>query len=226
MAVGCMTGKGIVVEFDFTALDGAELLFATTKSFLKTLDKIDLDGPKEARFLAGRGYQEGLAGLFAAVKTKKTAQKAARDLTKAFAVAVKEAVPSALTSAFRNFVKAFTEKGVKVVIMTRADPEVIKPAFDAAFGESVVLYQEKSDCYGSARWDSWRRACHAADLSHPSVLAITGSGFGVKSALHAGMGSVAVVNDHVAYQDFGGASEAVDELSGKTAKKILRVLGL
>ncbi len=221
-----MTGKGIVVEFDFTALDGAELLFETAGRFLKALDKIELDGPREARFLAGRGYQEGLAGLFAAVRTKQAAQKAARDLMRAFATVVTEAVPSALTPAFRNFVKAFTEKGVAVVIMTRADPETIKPAFDAALGESGVLYQEKSDCYGSARWDSWRRACHAADLSHPSVLAITGSGFGVKSALHARMGSIAVVNDHVAYQDFGGASETLGELSGKTAKKILRVLGL
>ena len=46
----------------------------------------------------------------------------------------------------------------------------------------------------------------------------------MKSALLAGMGSVAVVNDHVAYQDFGGADETVGALDGATADLILGIL--
>ena len=65
----------------------------------------------------------------------------------------------------------------------------------------------------------------AMKMKHATVRAIAGSGFGVKTALVAGMRSIAVINDRVAYQDFGGASEIVDELSGKTAKKILAALG-
>lgn len=221
-----MGDKGIVIEFDFTAIDGAELLFETAKRFLRTLDRIGLDKAKEARYLAGHGYQEGLAGLFAVAKTKKTAQKAARDLKKAFGDAVTAAVPDSMGQAFKNFVKALLDKGVAVVVMTRADIEAVKPVFDAAFGASVVLYQEKSDCYGCAQWDSWLRACHVAGLSSRTTLAVSGSGFGVKSALAAKMGAVAVVNDHVAYQDFGGANTVVSELSGKTAKSVLRVMGL
>ena len=38
-----MDGRGVVVEFDFAAMDGAELLFKTTKKFLKDLDRIALD---------------------------------------------------------------------------------------------------------------------------------------------------------------------------------------
>ena len=45
----------------------------------------------------------------------------------------------------------------------------------------------------------------------------------MKSALIAGMGSMAVVNDHVAYQDFGGADDVVRELSGPTARRLLEV---
>ena len=61
-------------------------------------------------------------------------------------------------------------------------------------------------------------------MRHLSTIAVTGSGFGVKSALVAGMGSMAVVNDRVAYQDFGGADDVVNELSGVTARRLLEIL--
>ena len=219
-----MAKKGVVIEFDFAALNGAELLFKTAKSYLKKLDNIKLDEPTEARHLAGADFADGLAKLFASVKTKKTAPKAARELSALFAEALTASVPSAVTTPFKNFVKALAEKDVKVIISTRADLETVAPAFASLVGSNVVLYQDVSSCYGASPWDTWRRACRFAEVSHISTLVLTGSGFGVKSALRAGMGSVAVVNEHVAYQDFGGADAVIDELSGKTAKKVLEVL--
>ena len=219
-----MAEKGVVIEFDFAVLNGAELLFDTAKKFLKELDDIKLDTALEARYLTGNGYQDGLARLFAFVKTKKTAQKAARDLPEVFRAAVTAAVPSVFGASFKNFVKALTEKGVGVVFATRANVEKVKPRFEAAFGPEVILYQETSDCYGAARWDAWRRARFEAGIRHVSAVAIAGSGVSVKSALLAGMRSLAVVNDHVAYQDFGGANALLPELSGKTARKVLEAL--
>ena len=216
-----MTGKGIVIEFDFAAMNGAELLFRTTRKFLRDLDKLPFDESLEARCLAGRTYAEGLARLFAQAKTKKTAPKAARELAVAFASAVTGAVPTAVGVPFRNFVKTFVEAGFSVAIVTRADLDAVRPAFESVLGENVVLYHEESDGYGFPTWESWRRACMALEMKHAVVWAVSGSGFGVKSALVAGMRSVAVVNDRVAYQDFGGASEIADELSGKSAKKFL-----
>ena len=216
-----MNGRGVVIEFDFAAMNGAELLFETARRFLGGLDKINLDDALEARYLAGRTYLDGLTRLFASVKTKKTAQKAARDLAAAFAAAVTEAVPKAVTVQFRNFIKALTEAGIAVAIATRADVEEVRPAFESVLGERVILYHEESEAYGFPTWESWRRACIALEMKHAMVRAVSGSGFGVKSALVAGMRSVAVVNDRVAWQDFGGAGEVVDELSGKTAKRFL-----
>ena len=216
-----MNGRGVVIEFDFAAMNGAELLFETARRFLGGLDKINLDDALEARYLAGRTYLDGLTRLFASVKTKKTAQKAARDLAAAFAAAVTEAVPKAVTVQFRNFIKALTEAGIAVAIATRADVEAVRPAFESVLGERVILYHEESEAYGFPTWESWRRACMAMEMKHAMVRAVSGSGFGVKSALVAGMRSVAVVNDRVAWQDFGGAGEVVDELSGKTAKRFL-----
>ena len=219
-----MAGRGVVVEFDFAALNGAEVLFETAKKFLWNLDKIPLDEVAEARYLAGRTCLDGLSRLFAAVKTKKTAQKAARDLAVAFAAAVTAAVPAAVSVSFRNFVKALADAGLSVAIATRADLEAVRPAFESVLGENVMLYREESDGYGFPTWEAWRRACMALKMKHAQVRAVAGSGFGVKTALVAGMRSAAVINDRVAYQDFGGAGEVVDELSGKTAKRLLAVL--
>ena len=221
-----MPGRGVVIEFDFAALNGAGLLFETTKRFLRELDKITLDDALEARFLAGRTYADGLARLFASVKTKKTAQKAARDLAAAFNAAVTVAIPGAITVQFRNFIKALTDAGLAVAIATRADAEAARSAFGPVLGERVILYHEESETYGYPTWESWRRACMALEMKHAKVRAVSGSGFGVKSALVAGMNSVAVISDRVAWQDFGGAGEIVEELSGKTAKKFLATFGI
>ncbi|MBQ0033347.1 MAG: hypothetical protein KBT68_11185 [bacterium] len=216
-----MNGRGVVIEFDFAAMNGAELLFRTAKKFLMDLDGIPLDEPLEARYLAGRTYLDGLARLFVQSKTKKTAQKASRDFASAFADAVTAAVPRAIGISFRNFVKALADAGFAVAIATRADPDVARSAFESVLGENVILYREESDGYGFPTWESWRRACMALEMKHALVRAVAGSGFGVKTALVAGMKSIAVINDRIAYQDFGGAHEVVDGLSGKSAKKFL-----
>ena len=218
------TTKGVIVEFDFAAMDGAGLLFSVTKSFLSALDGIPFDERIEAQHLAGGNYQGALAEYFSVVKTKKTAAKAAKDLAAAFEAALNETVPKSVTASFRNFVSALAAKGVKVVISTRADLAAVQPAFKDILGENVVLYHETAATYGSVKWDAWRRACAMNKLRNFSTIAVTGSGHGVKSALVAGMGSVAVFNPHVAYQDFGGADEVVRELNSAAAKTVLGVL--
>jgi len=216
--------KGVIVEFDFAAMDGAGLLFDVTKKLLANVDNIPFDERIEAQHLAGGNYQGGLAEYFAIVKTKKMPAKAAKDLTAAFEAALNDAVPKAVSPSFRNFVAAIASKGVKVVISTRADVEKVRPAFGSLLGENVSLYQETSQTYGSVKWDAWRRACAMNKLRNFSTIAVTGSGYGVKSALVAGMGSIAVMSPHVAYQDFGGADEVVKELNSATARTVLEVL--
>lgn len=216
--------KGVIVEFDFAAMDGAGLLFNVTKNLLANVDNIPFDERLEARHLAGGNYQGGLAEYFSVVKTKKMPAKAAKDLAVAFVNALNESVPNALTPSFRNFVSAIASKGVHVVISTRADLEKVRPAFEPLLGENVSLYQETSQTYGSVKWDAWRRACAMNHLRNFSTIAVTGSGLGVKSALVAGMGSVAVLMPHVAYQDFGGADEVVKELNSAAARTVLEVL--
>ncbi len=221
-----MADKGVIIEFDFAAFAGAELLYKTTANFLKELDKLPFDKATEARYFAGNDYQSGFASYFQVAKTKKTAAKAGKDLSCAFNNALTEKLDSAVTAQFKNFIKALVDKGVKVVILTRSDieNEKLKSAFAPILGELVSLYHDESNCYGALKWDSWRRAYVKCKLNRISTVAVAGSGYSVKSALVAGIGSMAVLIDHVAYQDFGGADEVVKELSGTTAKKLLEIL--
>ena len=205
-------------------MNGAELLFDVASRHLKAIDGIGLDLPIEAKYLAGRSYEDGLARYFPVVHTKKTAQKAARELAAAFVAAVSEAVPTSVTSAFRNFVTTIASKGVKVVIATRAVPESAAAAFAPLLVENVFLYREVSLFYGCPRWDSWRRACMANGIARANAVAVTGSGHGVKSALLAGMASMAIVKDRVAYQDYTGAGMVANDLSAASARRLLSFL--
>jgi hypothetical protein len=221
-----MADRGIVIEYDFAAMNGAEMLYELTAGFLRSLDGIGLDRPTEARFLAGGNYQGGLQDLFGEVNIKKTAAKAAKELSEAFNAALTKSVVSSVGPDFRDFVLAVLGKGLKVVIATRADVDsaAVKEAFGELTGAGAVLYRERSLCYGSVKWDSWRRACAQNSMRNVSSVAVTGSGFGVKSALVAGMGAVAVVNDHVAYQDFGGADALVDRLDASVARTLFGIM--
>ena len=216
--------KGVIVEFDFAAMDGAGLLFDTTKKFLTDLDGIPFDEVVEARYMAGYNYHGAFAEYFPVVKTKKTAAKAALDLFTTFEAALNVAVPKSITPGFRNFVKTLSSKGVKVVIATRAAEEAVEPAFRSMLGADVVLYHEDSPTYGCVKWDLWRRACVACGLRHVTTVAVTGSGNGVKSALYAGMASMAVTSSRTEYQDHTGANAVVAALNADAAREVLKIL--
>ena len=212
--------KGVIVEFDFTVLDGADLLFNTAKTLLKGRG-VELDARLEALHLAGGNYQGALAELFDKVGVPGDAASAARELNAAFNAAVAEKAPAAVTVAFKNFVKTLLDKGVKVVVATRGNA----PVLAAAIGDvRVVAHAETSATYGSCKWDAWKRACRLNGLHEMLTTAVTGSGFGVKAALVAGMSALGVTNDHVAWQDFGGADEVVDTLDKKAADVVLKML--
>ena len=218
--------RGVVIEFDFTAVDGAQLLFDTAKKVLAA-SGIDLTIKLEAMHLAGGNYHGAVAELFDTVLGKRDdAGEVARTLAKAFADALTEKAAAAVTPSFKAFVKALTDKGLKVVIATRADLNVLKPALEGLDVSLVVPYQEVSVTYGNGKWDAWMRALNTNGLINVLTVGVTGSGYGVKAVLVAGMSAIAVIHDHVAYQDFGGADAVVGKLDAKVADEVFRMLHL
>ncbi len=212
--------KGAIVEFDFTALDGAEILFAAAKKLLKGAG-VELDARLEAAHLAGGNYQGGLIELFDKLECKADAAAMARELGAAFNAEVSAKAPKAVTPAFKAFLGALLDKGVKVAVATHGDAA----ALAAAIGDDrVSVFTETSTTYGSCKWDVWKRACRQNALHEMLTVAVTGSGFGVKAALVAGMSALGVVNDHVAWQDFGGADDVVTVLDKGAAATVLKML--
>ena len=215
--------KGVIVEFDFAVARGAQALYKVTEQLMKEYE-IPFNKAVECMHFVGGNYQGALAEYFNVIKTKKTASKAAKDLAVLWKKELDTLVAESVTENFKKFVRALTSKGVKVVVATRADVETVRPAFAELEGDNFELYQGISMTYGSVKWDAWRRAATTASLVSYFTIAVAGSGFGVKSALIAGMGAVAVTNEWVEWQDFGGADEVFTVLDKKAADTILKLL--
>ena len=213
-------GKGVVVEFDFAVLNGADIIFETASGILKGYG-IALDSRLEAMHLAGGNYQGALAELFAKGGCDADPAAGARELHAAFNAEVTAKAAAAVTAAFKGFVEAIQAKGIKVVVATRGDTAVLAEAIGDA---QVVVHSEISSTYGSCKWDAWKRACRLNGLHEMLTAAVTGSGFGVKAALVAGMSALGVTNKRVEWQDFGGADDVVASLDRNAADIVLKML--
>lgn len=217
------SSRGVIVEFDFTAVDGAQVLFDVAKKVLEA-QGVKLTVKLEAMHLVGGNYQGALRELFETLEVQADPVTVAAELAEAFKAALTEKAAAAVTPGFKAFVQALTAKGLKVVIATRSDIEQLKPALADLDAALVVPYAEPSNTYGNCKWDAWRRACNQNELVNMLTVAVTGSGAGVKSALVSGMSALAVVHDHVAYQDFGGADDVVETFDAALAETVFRML--
>ncbi len=215
--------RGVVVELDFTAIDGAQLLFDLAKKRLGEAG-VDLDIKLEARHLVGGNYQGGVTELFSELGNRHDPALVARDLADAFKGAITERIPAAITADFKKFVTALVDKGVKVVIATRGDVSVLQSAIEGLAPEMCVAYQETSSTYGNCKWDAWKRVCAPNGLHEMITVGVAGSGAGVKSALVAGLSAIGIVHPHTAYQDFGGADVVAEKIDASLADDALRML--
>ena len=71
--------RGVVVELDFTAVDGAQILFDVAKKVLAPKG-VDLTVKLEATHLVGGNYQGGLTELFEALDVTADAAAVAQEL--------------------------------------------------------------------------------------------------------------------------------------------------
>jgi beta-phosphoglucomutase-like phosphatase (HAD superfamily) len=215
--------RGVIVEVDFTMIDGASILFDITKEKLAGLG-IDFSIKLEALHLAGGKMQGGFTELLEKLGKEADAVELANDIQAAFKEEVTKRFSSLMTSDVRNFIKKLTDREIKVVLSTRGDVEVLKEVCAELDNPLVVPYADTSKTYGGGKWDDWRRTLNANTLANILTVGITGSGHGVKAALLASVAAIAVVHDHVAYQDFGGADVAFDKFEEKIADEVIRVM--
>ena len=220
--------RGLIVELDYAVPGGPEFLFETLQNMLASIDPGLRPTPlDEARYFAGRKCEAALAAYFAVRKCKKTAPKAARDLAAAVRTAFTAKLPSLLAQSVRNFVKAMSADGVKMLLVTNAD------TWDQSFlgsmapilvGDNASIVHEDMTLYGGVSGEAIRRLVNQIHVHHSRLVFVAGSAVSVKECLKHGIGSVAVSCRHNEYQDYSGVSAMVDSLGAQAVKKIKGIL--
>ena len=214
--------RGVIVEFDFAVLSGHAFLLDICRTRLAK-EGVKLDATLMARSMGGKSFSSGLNAL--CNKQQKTLDVPAviAECNEQYAEALKGAL-SKVPAGFVDFVKALLAKGLKVVIVSRADSESVQSVFSAVQTEKLVIVHDASNGFGFCSWDGWRRIARKNDLHERLCVAVAGSGYSVKGALTSGMGVLVKVNPVTEYQDISGADLHVSEFSAGLATDVIRIL--
>ena len=221
-SIAAQLQRGVIVEFDFTVLSGHTFLLNICRTRLEK-EGVRLDATLMARSMGGKSFSSGLNAL--CNKQQKTIDVPAviAECYEQYAAELKGALPG-VPAGFVDFVKALLGKGLKVVIVSRADSEAVRAVFAGVTSEKLVIMHDASNGFGFCSWDGWRRAARKCDLHERLCVAVAGSGSSVKGALTSGLGVMVKVNPVTEYQDVSGSDMQVTEFSAALADDVLRIL--
>lgn len=222
------TDRGVLIEFDYTAIDGALLLHEAAAKIFGGFGIADKFGKMaEARYFSGKPYVAGAAAFLSSVKSKRTAEKTATCIGDELDKSLAAAMPAvAAASETRNFFKTIAASGAKIIVITQTDPAVLCEKVGMERGDNFVIHRDKSTVYGGGRPEIWRGICAKNHLSPLRSLIVVGGTASLKGAIARGFATAAVVHEHVAYGDFGGADIVTSKMDTALARKILSVLRL
>jgi len=214
--------RGMIVEFDYAVLPGHQLLLNVCKEQFAAAG-LEIDATLMARHMFGKSFARALNTLTA--QQQKTLEDPSALITSCNA-ALSAALTASLASVpaeFLAFVRAVLDKGVKVIIISRANADAVRALFPDA-GEKLIVQTDTSSGFGFLGWDVWRRAARKNELRERLCVAVTGSGFSVKGVLTSSMGAMYKDNPLVAYQDFSGGDIAVQKFDVALATDVARIL--
>lgn len=215
--------RGMIVELDFAVLPGHQLLLDICKEqFAKA--GLTIDATLMARYMGGKSFSNGLNAL--AAKQEKTIEAPAiiAETNAAFSAALTQALTH-VPAEFITFVQKVLAKGIKVIIISRADSEAVKALFPNP-SDHLLFQTDTSSGFGFLGWDVWRRAARKNNLRERLCVAIVGSGFSVKGALTSSMGAMYKENPLTSHQDFSGGDVSIqrfDDALVSAAVTMLRV---
>jgi len=220
-STGAHLQRGVIVEFDFAVLPGHRLLLDICCARLAK-EGVKLDATLMARFMGGKSFSSGLNAL--CNKQQKTVDVPAviAECNEQFAAALTAGL-SAMPATFVDFVSALLAKGLKVVLVSRAESEAVRALFPAT-AEKLVVLHEAPNSFGFCSWDGWRRAARKNDLHERLCVAVAGSGFSVKGALTTGMGVMVKGNPLTEHQDVGGCDVRIAEYSAGLSDEVIHIL--
>jgi hypothetical protein len=219
---GAQLQRGVIVELDYAVLPGHQTLLGVCSARLAK-EGVKFDAALMARCMAGKSFSAGLNALCNRQQKTVDVPAVIAECNEQAAEALKGALGK-IPAGFVEFVGALLGKGLKVVLVTRADPEAVKAAFASVATDKLSVLHDVSASFGFLGWDAWRRASRKSDLHERLCVAVAGSGFSVKGALTSGLGVMVKVNPICDYQDVSGCDVQVAEYSAALAGDVLRIL--
>lgn len=222
LTTGAQLQRGVIVEFDFAVLPGHRMLLDICSARLAK-EGVTLDAVVMARCMVGKSFSAGLNALCNRQQKTIDVPAVIAECNEQFAEALKGA-SGKVPAGFSAFVDALLAKGLKVVLMTRADADAVKKSFAGVATDKLVVLHEASSGFGFLGWDVWRRASRKSDLHERLCVAVAGSGFSVKGALTSGMGVMVKVSPLCEYQDISGCDTQITDYAAGLAEDVVRIL--
>ena len=215
--------RGMIVEFDYAVLPGHQLLLDVCKAQFAEVG-LTVDAMSMAHHMYGKSFTHALNALTASQQKTVDIPALIAASNAAFSTALTEVLATGVPAGFVKFIKAVMAKGVKVIIISRANADAVRALFPETDGQLLVIQTDTSSGFGFLGWDVWRRAARKNELRERLCVAVTGSGYSVKGVLTSSMGALFRENPLVAYQDFSGGDVAVQKYEASLADDVARIL--
>lgn len=224
----CKCRKGVMVDFDFAAIDGAAAMHKAASSVFGSMElEKEFGKAAEARYFAGRPFVDGARDFLSAVKSRRAPEKTAELLESRFESILAEFLRETALEPVKAFFKAVSGAGLTVAVVSRLEPSLVAQAVGAVpESDGFVFHREVQPLYCGLRRDLWRHVAARYGLDHLKSVAVTGTQAGLKAALMSAVPVAAVVREHVAFMDFGGADVVAGKFDSDLAKNIFALLKL
>lgn len=214
--------RGVIVELDFAVLPGHALMkdicFARFEK-----EGLKVDDKKYFRYFGGKTFTSGLNALCNKLEKSIEVPAFVAECQSQFSEALKGAL-SEIPDGFRDFVKALIAKNIKVVLVTRAESEVVQAAFADIDSELFIVQQETLLSFCFTNWEGWRRVARKNSLHERLCMAVAGSGFSLKGAMNSGYSVMVKTNPLTEYQDVSGCDMRVTEFTGALVNDVTQIL--
>ena len=210
--------KGLVVEWDFVALDGVSRLFKACAEVLRE-SGVELTQALFASKLLGGRLASGLAAIAGTGNGEALAEK----VQELYLTGLAEVVDSPRKEVLA-LAKDMAARGLKIGVVTELSADFVQPLLSGIglAGATVVSDTPSTVCGFGHK--TWANALHELNLSEQTGVALVASDASLKGAMCANLGVVAIPAAETSFQDFGGADYVADSFTPAIAETILATL--
>ncbi len=203
---------GLVVDFDYTVVDGIGLLEKVCAKILGSAG-VNVTPSVFARNLFGSKAASAVHALIGSGSAT-TPEVVLASISPAMDKAIENASVNATVVDICN---QAAEQGIKVLFVTSRSLGVVEQKLESVgILGAQLLKVDRCDRFGEYATDAWMKAARTIRLSPRHCTVIAASAMSIRQAVVAGMRTAAFTNPLISFQDFSGADFVADGTSPET----------